>query len=69
MCVARREEGSRGQRGEEVLPSWVGRRGPHDREHRPSLEAGKGKNGSGKVASSAGLGTGLGFCSLELKEK
>lgn len=69
MCGARREEGSRGERGEEALPSWVWRRGLHDREHRPSLEAGKGKNGSGKVASSAGLGTGLGFCSLELKEK
>ena len=59
MCEARREEGSRGQRGEEALPSWVWRMELHDREHRQSLEARKGKNTNGKVASSAGLGTGF----------
>ena len=52
-------EGSRGQRGEEALPSWVWRTELHDREHRQSLEARKGKNTNGKVASSAGLGTGF----------
>ena len=57
MCEARREEGSRGQR-EEALPSWVWRMELNDREHRQSLEARKGKNTNGKVASSVGLGTG-----------
>ena len=61
MCEARREEGSRGQRGEEALPSCVWRTELHDREHRQSLEAQKGKNTNGKVASSAGLGTGFRF--------
>ena len=59
MCEARREEGSRGQRGEEALPSCVWRTELHDREHRQSLEARKGKNTNGKVASSAGLETGF----------